>query len=400
MPDAATGQTNQCLVNVIKMTLDVNHDGNTDLSFAGPDNTSPAQPFQFWLNNNFDRLKYDYDDSTNYEDDVLAAGIPYYPSLTTPDSGYMTYSSGTGWTQAIPTMRDLQDYTRLWCGGVSNILAALPTGSTAKLYWNYGTGGGIPTINLFKAADTNGGMQYLTNATVAALQTNATASPFAGTLGPGNTYYGTPLQFGNASSSNPWPGDYFIFCGAGAGNGYLTLDICDPNGNVLVEEGQYINIQDIKQMYERWTVGDSPTVAPMDTAKLAEEGLAAPFHYAPPIGTNTPYILYVHGWNMEPWEKDRFAESAFKRLYWQSAGTLWLVPLAHRQQFWRYWERKQKQSCERSTEFRPKRVQFVEVRTRPTEFVDKPECAIYGQRISHGAQHGQCSRGRSIAFGH
>src|SRR5208283_520353 len=32
---------------------------------------------------------------------------------------------------------------------------------------------------------------------------------------------------------------------------------------------------------------------------------------------NTPYILYVHGWNMETWEKDRFAESAFKRRYWQ-----------------------------------------------------------------------------------
>ncbi|MGA2870544.1 MAG: alpha/beta hydrolase, partial [Verrucomicrobiota bacterium] len=28
-------------------------------------------------------------------------------------------------------------------------------------------------------------------------------------------------------------------------------------------------------------------------------------------------ILFVHGWNMESWEKDRFAETAFKRLYWQ-----------------------------------------------------------------------------------
>ncbi len=190
---------------------------------------TPAQPFQFWLNNNFDRLAYDSDDATNYEDDVWPLEFHDYPNLTTPDSGYMTYS-GSGWVSAIPTMRDLQDYMRLWCGGVSNILAALPSGSTAKLYWNYGTSGGIPTINLFKAADTNGGMQYLTNATFAALQTNATASPFVGTLGPANAYYGTPLQFGNAGSGNPWPGDYFIFCGAGAGNGYLTLDICDPNG--------------------------------------------------------------------------------------------------------------------------------------------------------------------------
>ena len=42
-----------------------------------------------------------------------------------------------------------------------------------------------------------------------------------------------------------------------------------------------------------------------------------PFRYANPGNANTPYILFVHGWNMETWEKDRFAETAFKRLYWQ-----------------------------------------------------------------------------------
>ncbi len=30
-----------------------------------------------------------------------------------------------------------------------------------------------------------------------------------------------------------------------------------------------------------------------------------------------PYILYVHGWNLSTEKKDMFAESAFKRLYWQ-----------------------------------------------------------------------------------
>jgi hypothetical protein len=30
------------------------------------------------------------------------------------------------------------------------------------------------------------------------------------------------------------------------------------------------------------------------------------------------YILFVHGWNLPPWEKDAFAETALKRLYWQS----------------------------------------------------------------------------------
>jgi hypothetical protein len=77
-------------------------------------------------------------------------------------------------------------------------------------------------------------------------------------------------------------------------------------------------------MYERWTVGDDPASssnpAPLSVAIKATDGLSngvSAFQYPPPQNTNTPYILFVHGWNMRVWEKDRFAETAFKRLYWQ-----------------------------------------------------------------------------------
>ena len=89
---------------------------------------------------------------------------------------------------------------------------------------------------------------------------------------------------------------------------------------MLAKTTAYIQIVDIKQMYERWTVGDDPNNAPASTAQIATNDLPSgvwPFRYANPGNANTPYILYVHGWNMEPWEKDRFAETAFKRLYWQ-----------------------------------------------------------------------------------
>jgi hypothetical protein len=33
--------------------------------------------------------------------------------------------------------------------------------------------------------------------------------------------------------------------------------------------------------------------------------------------TQNDYILFVHGWNVPPWEKDAYAETALKRLYWQ-----------------------------------------------------------------------------------
>ena len=45
--------------------------------------------------------------------------------------------------------------------------------------------------------------------------------------------------------------------------------------------------------------------------------LTTPYSYDPTIPAENNYILFVHGWNLADWEKDAFAETAFKRLYWQ-----------------------------------------------------------------------------------
>src|SRR5437016_742237 len=50
-----TGQRGTGIVNVIKLQLDVNHDGIMDLSFGGQDNTSAIRPYVFWVNNDYDR---------------------------------------------------------------------------------------------------------------------------------------------------------------------------------------------------------------------------------------------------------------------------------------------------------------------------------------------------------
>jgi hypothetical protein len=105
------------------------------------------------------------------------------------------------------------------------------------------------------------------------------------------------------------------------GTGKLTLTIADANSNVLAQTSTYIQLVDIKQMYERWTVGENPSVAPLSVARLATNDLPAaapwPFRYSQPGDASTPYILLVHGYNMATWEKERYAENAFKRLYWQ-----------------------------------------------------------------------------------
>jgi hypothetical protein len=314
MPDPDTGARGTCTVYCASLALDKNHDGKMDLSWNGPDSTSPSSPYTHWVNNNYDRVRFDSDDNTNYEDDVQTGGCP--DATNTPTSDY-DYKDATG-ARAIPTKRDLEDFARLWvCGVTSNLLAALPAGSTVTLSWGDvgNPNPNNPTIDLFLAADTDGGIGYLTNETVAAEQTNNVQCPNVARLGPGRSLTLNSWQFANG-----WAGNYFIWCGVAPGSGQLTLTIADGNNNPLAQSSVYIQIVDIKQMYERWTVGDSPTNAPTITPALVSDFLpvgVSGFQYAAPLNTNTPYILFVHGWNLEPWEKDRYAETAFKRLYWQ-----------------------------------------------------------------------------------
>jgi len=315
MPDVDTGQRGTNTVYAINLSLDANRDGTIDPSFSGRDNTTTSSPYAFWANNNYDRFVLDSDDNAFYDDDVHVQGCPYTPDQNTPDCNFL---DGAG-HRVIPCARDLQDFARLWvCGVTSNLLANLPAGSTVTLNWGDvgGPNSGNPTIDLFTAADPDGGIGYLTNSTTADSQIDSSYCPYIGRLGPGSN-----IVLNASTFTNNWAGNHFIWCGVGYGTGRLNLTIADSNGNTLAQATTDIQIVDIKQMYERWTVGDLPNIAPLTNAILAaDDGLpigAPAFNYAIPQNTNTPYIVYVHGWNMEIWEKDRFAESAFKRLFWQ-----------------------------------------------------------------------------------
>ena len=67
--------------------------------------------------------------------------------------------------------------------GVSNTLSWLPSGSTVTLSWgaiyydSYGnlTQAGSPTIDIFQAADADGGVGYSTDLTTAAIRSTPTS---------------------------------------------------------------------------------------------------------------------------------------------------------------------------------------------------------------------------------
>jgi hypothetical protein len=296
------GAVGTLIVPVVGLYIDGNHDGAVDTSFSGPDSTSAQHPYVLWANNDYDRW------NGTTEDDLQTAAEP--------DCNYTNAGN-----RAIPCPRDLEDYARLWVCGVSNTLSQLPAGSTVTLNWGDvgGPNPSNPTIDLFQAADPDGGIGYLTNLATANNQINNTRCQYVGRLGPGGS-----IQLNTSTFSNGWAGDHYIWCGVGHGSGALYLTIADGNGNVLAQSSQFIKIQDIKQMYERWTVGDNPGVPPLAYPVEAQDNYSPgyptqPFNYTydPAFDTNNTYIVYVHGWNMPSWEKDRWAETAYKRLYWQ-----------------------------------------------------------------------------------
>ena len=176
----------------------------------------------------------------------------------------------------------------------------------------------------------------------------------------------------------------------------------DANSNVLAQTTAYIQIVDIKQMYERWTVGDNPTNPPLSIAVPATDGLAAgvqSFRIRNPGNSTTPYILFVHGWNMERWEKDRFAETMFKRLYWQGyQGTVWRISLADGLGIYRRLQPACHQPA-RERQLRQQRKHRVAIGHRLVEQIERFEPAISRSCLCAGAQHGQhcCGRGAALA---
>ena len=117
------------------------------------------------------------------------------------------------------------------------------------------------------AADFDGGIGYLTNSTTALVQTFAFAYPYVGRLGPGQS-----IQLNSSQFTNGWAGEHFIWCGIINGNGALTLTISQGGTNTLAQTEAFIQIVEIKQMYEQVDLGDVPGAAPKTNALAAVDG--------------------------------------------------------------------------------------------------------------------------------
>ena len=242
MPDIDTGQQGTTTVYAISLALDANHDTNMDLTYNGTDSTSPAKPDQIWVNDNYDRW-HDVDctlgmDCDSEQDDLgpeEISGLPAYQQV--PDCFYVDASGNP----AIPCTRDLEDYFRLWTPGLAAVMNVMPANYTVQLTL---TGNG--QIRIFKAFEPAGGTGYLFDPATASNQVVSAASLYVGVLSSSS-----PIVLSGRGDI----GEHFIFCGVTNGSAQLHLQILDGNNNLLADTPAYLQINEIKQMYERWTVG-------------------------------------------------------------------------------------------------------------------------------------------------
>lgn len=312
-----------------QLLVDANRDG--EIKADGSDATSVERPFRFWLNDDIDR-GHTVDGDDHEEDDLL----------TSPD-GKLDWEENR-----IQSRRDLEDYFRLWID-FSGLNPALKNGEVF-LGLRWANTMGTPAVKLYPHHQTNGGPGYLVDETTATQQIEGSLvlGEFNLAIADQRDRNGTPSLDANptqtliegsqvfvlptwlfAGLSESVSKAYFLAEGCKPGQGQLQVVILKKDGENYTSIGDgpgvWLDLKSVANFYERWTAGDrnggDPAASATRQRFMSRSGNSvtyeAGFAYPSDAPEEQKYILYVHGWNMQPEEKNRFAETAFKRLYWQ-----------------------------------------------------------------------------------
>ena len=310
-----------------QLAVDTNRDGAVKLaSEDASDATSVGNPFRFWLNDDDDRNKvYTYSDQLPGFMQAPASLIPGALAVQEEEQDDLAVSSASdqNWNNSvIDCERDLEDFARLliYTSGLND---SLKNGQLSLgLKWT-DVSSGNPAIRLFKHAEADGGTKYLTDPATAHQQIDQTGAAYGLALGTGLVEGSTPFVlpqsvFANLSDSAPTT--YLLFEGCKAGKGQLKLVILKPKGDGtydIIGEGPgiWMELKEPHEFVERWSCGDGDR---SDVQPVVRENAnsASPAWGNPTTDDEKDYILYVHGYNMKEFEKQRWLETTFKRVYW------------------------------------------------------------------------------------
>jgi hypothetical protein len=323
--------SNQQIVQLFpaEIAVDANRDGTIVLQndAANPvnaglpvDKTTQAHPFRFWVN----------DGQNTGEDQAPLTGS----AITSHN-----YSLGQ-----INYKGDLENFARLWMY-TKGLNTAIQSGEIkVGLKWENVTSG-TPAINVYQAVENNGGTMYLSSDTTAGQQIAGNyGTAVAKVIGTSPVVLPTSV-FANLSDSSPKT--YFLFEGAGAGVGKLTMVFLKSDGVTEIGEGGqvYMSLKTVTDMFEQAQVtppGQTDIAAPYYSpangnwnASTATNDSNGPPSYAPgttpttswtdttssnfehPLDETKQFLLFVHGWNVTNGRYTEQSGECFKRLWWQ-----------------------------------------------------------------------------------
>ena len=315
-PDIADGTVKRQRIVPFSAAVDLNRDGIIT-PYTGDDTTTEEKPYVFWSNNDCDD-GHSVDTEVNGNADWEEDDLEYVSDR--PASGDDERDQPDCWTPRISCRRDLEDFSRLWLDlkGAAGLIN-LSDPDVKLRYWVSGGTGASPTVNFFQAVEPDGGTKYLTDNDTGFNQTqNDYGLWLIGTAGylPDRGWR-TPDVYGRS---------HLIFeCGETAGPATIHFQLT-RNAATLVEfPPVHLSVRHVTDMYETWTVGD--VTQPWVSYEATDDNVTWPTATATQLtGSNLPnpqaseerdYILFVHGWNMAPWEKTTFADTMFKRLWHQ-----------------------------------------------------------------------------------
>lgn len=324
------GQTRGFLYIPPPVSIAVDADRDGEIEFGASDATSEKIPYRFWINDDVDRLHTFHDSAADSMDDINETE----EDDIGPAEAQQKLWNADCWTNnKADSKRDLEDFSCLEVH-TAGLIDSFRNGQfSLGLKWSEVTGD--PAIRVYRHLDPAGGLGYLTDDLTATAQAaeyairdaryqneSPSSSLHAMVHGTETFILPSPL-FENVSEASPRT--HLLFEGVRNGKGRLKLVVLKRENGTYTEigggPGVWMELKGIGDMYEHWSVGNASGGAPAFIAaripSLTGSGTAFRYDNPTPSPEERRYILYVHGWNMEQWEKERFAETAFKRLWWQ-----------------------------------------------------------------------------------
>lgn len=320
---------NRIIVDTFYIRTDLNRD--RIIEHSNSDRTSEDFPFKFWVNDDYDvvtvrtqGIELVYEDlkhcSADLADNSRNNEICTEKDLFDEDGDYASHNTISGdadatENQEIESVRDLEDF--------------FPIEIAAPAAWTYDYGssrdveffirasGGIEINGFLGSWDES--VSYNFDHEIAIEQVN------------------TPRLFylnGTQQEKKEWEIPQELFDNSGKvrfiaealkptiENDDFTESIefvaKDAQGHILAEDSLYLNFKKLTNLYQHFTAGDShsrghpihnPARLTFDSMDDDESGLELPTH-------DNRVFVFVHGWRMRPFERRHFANTAFKRMYW------------------------------------------------------------------------------------